>query len=701
MTSEQSHGDTSDSPLAQVSLEEKARFLTGLNGWQTVPVKQLGIRSLWLSDGPHGVRREVEPLKSLPATSFPTESALGATWNRHLIETVAAAIGREARAQGVDVLLGPGINMKRTPLCGRNFEYFAEDPCLTGELAVAYVRGVQSQGVGTSIKHFAANNQEEQRHSISAVVDERTLRETYLSAFERVVTQAHPWTVMCSYNRINGTYASEHAWLLTDVLRSEWGFDGVVISDWGAVHDRAAALRAGTDLEMPTSDVGPSRLLSALAGSEIDASLIDRSAARLVALVHRADDAARDHGSSTDVPWEEHHALARQAAEEAIVLLRNEGGALPLQPSPGASVAVIGCFAATPRIQGGGSAEVNPTRLDAALPLVDAAAPDGVVVQYEPGFPSGDLDPGADVADMHRRAVALAAGSSVTVVFAGLPDRIESEGYDRQDLRLPPEQERLIVDVAHTAPRVIVVVTAGSAIDMSAWHDEVDAIVWAWLPGQAGAGALVDILFGVANPSGRLGETFPMRLSDTPAFANYPGERGDVRYGEGTLIGYRWYDFHEREVRYPFGHGLSYTEFAYSDVAATVNIDGDSVQVIVRARVTNVGLCAGREVIQLYVEDRHAPVVRAPRELRDFAKVALAPGESTVVEFTLDDRAFSWFDVRSRQWRRTAGEFLIHVGASSRDIRLTTSIHLPGDLRVPPVLTGEELAEEIRTAPRS
>lgn len=687
---------------SQLTLEEKVRFLTGLNGWQTVPLESVATRSLWLSDGPHGVRREVAPLTSLPATSFPTESALGATWNRALMEQVAAAIGREARAQGVDVLLGPGINMKRTPLCGRNFEYFAEDPFLTAELAIAYVRGVQSQGVGTSVKHFAANNQEDQRHSISAVVDERTLREIYLAAFERVVREADPWTIMCSYNRINGTFASENTWLLTEVLREEWGFTGVVISDWGAVHDRAAALQAGTDLEMPTSETGPQRLLSAIRDGQLSEDLVDQSVARLRALVRRADEANAQHatGATQEIPWEEHHALARRAAAEAMVLLRNENSVLPLRMSVGSTIALIGGFAAQPRIQGGGSAEVNPTMVDSARDLLEAALPEGVKVAYEMGFPSGDPEPGLDLAESHRRALQEAAQADVTLVFAGLPDRIESEGYDRRDLRLPPEQEQLIEEIAALGRPLIVVVTAGSAIDMSSWHDSVDAILWAWLPGQAGAGAIVDILLGEVSPSGRLSETFPMRLSDTPAFANYPGERGEVRYGEGTLIGYRWYDAHDLDVRYPFGHGLGYSRFEYADLDVAATVQKGSVTVSASVRITNVGGMTAQETVQLYVTDAHSPVRRAPRELRDFAKVSLEPGESTTVSFSLGERAFAWFDTRSRQWRRTEGTFLVHVGASSRDIRATQAIHLPGDTLTPPVLIGEELAEQIRTSPR-
>lgn len=698
-----------DATVASMTLEEKARLLTGMDAWQTVAVPRLGIPSIWLSDGPHGVRRETAPLVSLPATSFPTESALGATWDRDLIRRVASAIGHEAREQGVHVLLGPGINMKRTPLCGRNFEYLSEDPLHAGEMAVAYVEGVQSQGVGTSVKHFAVNNQEDERHWISAVVDERTLRETYLAAFERVVTRARPWTVMCSYNRINGVHASQHHWLLTQVLRDEWGFDGLVVSDWAAVHDRVAALRAGLDLEMPTCVAGPQSLIDAVAAGVMASSDLDASTARVLTLVDRAGvgpaqrdtvDRSVDAAASTPAA-DAHHALAQEAATRAMVLLRNEGSLLPAAVRDARIVTVVGGFATTPRIQGGGSAEVAPTKVQDALTALREALPEDVEVRFALGFPSGDPVEDVDASTAHTEAVRAAAQADVIVVFAGLPDRIESEGYDRRDLRLPDEQERLILDLAALGRPVVVVVTAGSAIDMAAWHDSVDAILWGWLAGQAGGPATADLLTGRACPSGRLTETFPLRLADTPAFATYPGDRGEVRYGEGTLIGYRWYDHHGMQVRYPFGHGLSYTEFTYGDleVVERRGDGGDIVDVDVTFSVTNTGRVPGIEVAQVYVEDRHSPVVRGPRSLAAFSSVALAPGESARVTLRIEDRSWRWYDVVTQAWRRSAGMFGIAVGSSSRDIRLHTSVDLPADA-LGPVLTGEDLAPVVRAGQR-
>jgi len=642
---------------ADLTLEEKASLLSGKDFGTTKAIA--GVPSMRLADGPHGLRHqdaETDHLgvhDSRPATCFPTAAAAGSSWDPEVAAEIGAAIGREARAAGVTISLGPGVNIKRSPLCGRNFEYYSEDPLLSGALGASHVRALQNEGVGASVKHFAANNQETDRMRVSADVDERTLREIYFPAFEKVVTEAHPATVMCSYNKINGVYASQHRWLLTDVLRGEWGFDGVVVSDWGAVADRVAALAAGLDLEMPgTNGITDAEIVAAVRSGELDEAVVDQSVRRVATLSQLAGP------PSGTVDVEAHHALAKRLAVECAVLLKNDQAALPI--APGAEVAVIGEFAVEARFQGGGSSHVNPTRVDTALDSIRAL---GTSVSYARG--------------LDDNAVEIAREAEVTVVFAGLQEIDESEGYDRDTIDLPADQVDLIRRVAAVSRRTVVVLSHGGVVALEGWHDEVDAILDCWLLGQAGGAAIADLLYGVANPSGRLAETIPLRLQDNPSYFNFPGEQGHVRYGEGVLVGYRYYETAEVEVRYPFGHGLSYTSFETSDLSVTATGDDSA---LVSVTVTNTGSVAGKHVVQVYVATDAGPVRRPARELRAFTKIALAPGESRTVELALDRRAFAYYDIELSQWVVAPGDYTVQIGQSAAVVVAESQITLVGDV---------------------
>ncbi|MGA4544182.1 glycoside hydrolase family 3 C-terminal domain-containing protein [Uniformispora flossi] len=674
----------SDVDLASLDLETKASLLTGRDFSTTKPAADAGIAPVTLVDGPHGVRPpdaaadHLAINASLPATCFPPAVAVGSSWDPDVAARVGAAVALEARSYGIDVVLGPGVNIKRSPLCGRNFEYYSEDPLLAGVLATAHVRAMQAAGAGASVKHFAANNQEHDRMRVSADVDERTLREIYFPAFERVVTEARPATVMCSYNRINGVPASQNHWLLTEVLRDEWGFDGVVVSDWGAVHDRVAALAAGLDLAMPfDGGTGEQQVAEAVHAGTLDESTVDRSVRRLAALAQRtasANDAAETAGDGGD-----HHALARELAAECVVLLKNDNAVLPLARA--ASVAVIGDFAAVPRFQGGGSSHINATRSEGALEALTEAAADAGRVTYARGFAvTGTAAPDPGV--LLTEAVALARGADVAVVFAGLAEADESEGYDRETLDLPPEQVAVIRAVAAAAPRTVVVLSNGGVVSLEGWHDEVDAIVEGWLLGQAGGGALADVLYGVVNPSGHLAETVPVRLQDNPSYLNFPGEQGHVRYGEGVMVGYRYYTSIDLPVRYAFGHGLSYTTFETGDLR--VALTGDDT-VTVTATVTNTGPRDGKHVVQVYVATDAGPVRRPTRELRAFTKIAVPAGASRTVELMLDRRAFAYYDVAEKGWVVAGGEYRVQIGNSAVDIVAEAALTLTGDVIARPL----------------
>ena len=672
--------------LAELTLDEKAALLGGADFWHTVAVERLDIPAIMCADGPHGMRAQVgsvgdgDLLAAAPATCFPTASAIASSWDRSLIADVGVAIADEARQYGVSVVLGPGVNIKRSPLCGRNFEYVSEDPYLAGELGLAMVEGIQSRGVGTSVKHYAANNQEHDRLRVSAEIDERTLREIYLPAFERIVTVGRPWTVMCAYNRVNGTHASQHHWLLTDVLRDEWGFDGVVVSDWGAVHDRVAALDAGLDWEMPPDlERSPAAIVAAVEGGWLNEAVVDRSVRRMLDLV-----AAGRHVLDLDesVDADAHHGLARRAAAESAVLLKNDGDLLPLDGA--GTIAVIGEFARTPRFQGSGSSRVTTTKVDVALDEIRATFGSDRV-SFAPGYEiEGETDGSdVDVAALRAEAVRAADEADAVVFFLGLPDSWESEGFDRDHMDLPPDQLDVLAAVCAVNGRIVVVLVNGATVVTEPWCDTVPAVLECWLGGQAAGGAIADLLHGDACPGGRLAETMPVGLNDVPSTLNFPGDPGVVRYGEGVFVGYRAHDHLDQRVSFPFGFGLSYTTFEVTDLDVTISgraADG-TLAASVSATVTNTGTRRGSHVAQVYVGDDEAEVARPPRELKGFAKVHLDAGASERVTVDLDQRAFSYWSARHRRWVVEPGSFTISVGSHSRDLPLSASV----DIEAPPV----------------
>ena len=678
---------------SELNTEEKAALTSGASFWETEGIDRVGIPSIYLTDGPHGVRKQAQGGDhlgigdSVPATCFPPAVALGSSWDAELLERVGAALGEEAKAEGVGVLLGPGINIKRSPLCGRNFEYLSEDPILSGRLGASLVRGLQSQGVGASLKHFAANNQETDRLRVSADVDERPLREIYLRGFQHVVQHAAPWTVMCSYNRINGVYASEDPWLLTRVLRDEWGFDGVVVSDWGAVNNRVDALVAGLDLEMPSSDgVTDAQLVAAVRDGSLEESVLDTAADRVIDLVQKAVDNA---DASATYDRDAHHALAREVAARSVVLLKNDG-VLPLAAASGRSIAVIGEFARTPRYQGAGSSQIVPTRLDNALDEIRALAGESAVT-FSAGYTLGDADADADAdaAALTAEAVATAQAADDVLVFLGLPGEDESEGFDREHIELPAAQTALLDAVIATGARVTVVLSNGGVVRVSGWAHRVAAIVEGWLLGQAGGGAIADVLFGVVNPSGRLAESIPLRLEDTASYLNFPGEKGHVRYGEGLFVGYRDFDARDAEVSFPFGHGLSYTAFAFSGLSVSGDADGIEVSL----DVANTGERDGREVVQVYVSVPGSSVQRPVRELKGFANVAVAAGASERVTVRIPSEDLAVYDTAQERWVVEGGEYEVTVGASSRDLRGSATVALAGDAGLPLLAFDSTLGE--------
>jgi beta-glucosidase len=656
---------------SELTVEQQAALTSGADAWHTKAVESVGIPGITLTDGPHGVRLEADTshmLTGRPATCFPPAVASASTWDPHLLRRMGEALGNECRAMDVAVLLGPGVNLKRSPLGGRNFEYFSEDPLLAGVLAAEWVRGLQSREVGATVKHFAVNSQETERMRVSADVDERALRELYLRAFQRVVTQARPWTIMAAYNKLNGVYCTQHHWLLTQVLRGEWGFEGLVMSDWGAVADRCAAVAAGLDLAMPGPDGGgDSELAGAVRDGRLDPSQLATAAGRVRSLVERT--AARQPGEYDAAA---HHELAREIAGRAIVLLKNDGGLLPL-PAEGQSIAVLGEFARTPRYQGGGSSKITPTRLDDALTAINAAT--SAPVRFAPAYTADGADPGGALL---AEAVELAARSDVALVFAG--SLHETEGADRDDIDLPAAHLALIERVAAANPRTVVVLSNGAVVRTTPWDASVPALVEGWLLGQASGSAIADVLFGRVNPSGRLAETIPLRLADHPSYLDFPGENGHVNYGEGIFVGYRGFDAREQEVAYPFGFGLSYTTFEYGQASAAVNSAG----IEVRIPVTNTGDRDGREVVQLYVSLPGSRVRRAPRELKAFANVPLAAGQTADVLLRVAREDLAYWDVRLGRWVVEGGEYRCAVGASSRDLRSTVLVGVAGDdVRVP------------------
>ncbi|MGV8981589.1 glycoside hydrolase family 3 C-terminal domain-containing protein [Clostridium sp.] len=666
--------------LSEMTLEEKASLCSGRDFWHTKAIDRLGVPGVMVSDGPHGLRKQDQNVDnlgindSIKAVCFPASCAMAASFDRKLIYDMGQAIGEECQHEDISTILGPAVNIKRSPLCGRNFEYFSEDPYLATEMATNHIKGVQSKNVGTSMKHFLANNQEHRRMSASSEIDERTLREIYLAAFEGAVKNAKPWTIMCSYNGINGTLASENKRYLTDILRGEWGFDGYVMSDWGAVNDRIRGIEAGLDLEMPGSNgVNDSRIVQAVKEGILDEKIVDQAVERILNIINRY---IKNRKPNTKWDMDAHHELARKIEGECMVLLKNEG-ILPLKK--GSKIAFIGEFAGIPRYQGGGSSHVNSFKIVSAMTAVDGIAD----VTYAQGYDNNE-----DIIneELISRACEVAKSAEVAVIFAGLPDSFESEGYDRIHMSMPNCQNELIKRIAKLQPNTVVVLHNGSPIEMP-WEKDVKGILEAYLGGQAVGEASVDVLFGDVNPSGKLPETFPRKLQDNPSYLFYRGEGDKSEYREGIFVGYRYYDKKDMDVLFPFGYGLSYTTFNYSDLKLSSKEIKDTDILTVTVDVTNNGDKEGKEIVELYVGECESKIIRPLKELRGFEKVSLSPGETKKVTFILTKRAFSYYNTEIVDWYAETGDYQILIGKSSRDIVLNESIHVEASKKLPFKLT--------------
>ena len=682
--------------VSQMTLEEKAGLCSGDDFWHTKAVERLGIPRTMVSDGPHGLRKQSEAADhlgindSIEAVCFPAASATAASFDTEMIREMGEALGDSCQHEKVSVLLGPAVNIKRSPLCGRNFEYFSEDPYLTAEMCTAHIRGVQSRNIGTSIKHFALNSQEHRRMSSSSDADERTIREIYFPAFETAVKEAQPWTVMCSYNKINGVYASENPWLLTDVLRKEWGFEGYAVSDWGAVSDRVAGVAAGLDLEMPSSGgINDRKIMEAVKAGKLDEKVVDQACERILNIVYRYLENAKP-----DTPWdkEKQHSQAADIAADCMVLLKNEDSLLPLDK--GDMLALIGEFAEKPRFQGGGSSHIHCFKTTGA---VEAAKAAGLKAVYAPGYSVADDNLPED---RLAEAVAAAKAAKTAVVFAGLPDSYESEGYDRIHMRMPECQNRLIEAVAEANPNTVVVLHNGSPVEMP-WIGKVKAVLEAYLGGQAVGEAAIRVLFGDVNPSGHLPETFPYQLEDNPSFLYYGGEGNRTEYREGVFVGYRYYDKKKMDVLFPFGYGLSYTTFAFSNLRLSADRILDTETLMVTATVTNTGKRAGKAVAQLYVGDRESTVIRPVRELKGFRKILLQPGESREVSFILDKRSFAYWNEDIHDWHVETGAFTVEVGDSSRNLPLCAEVTVESTVELPRHYTADSIYLDIMADPKA
>jgi beta-glucosidase len=688
---------TASEIVSLLTVEQKASLCSGSGFWHTEEIRgedgAVIVPRIMVTDGPHGVRKQPQGkgdhlgiAESVPATCFPTACTTASSFDRSLLHEIGVALGEECLQEKVSVLLGPGLNIKRSPLCGRNFEYFSEDPFVSGEMATAIVRGIQSQGISTSMKHFAANNQERKRLTSNSVVDERALREIYLAGFERVIKEAKPTTVMTSYNRLNGEYTSESKRLLTDILRDEWGFEGLVMTDWGACNDRVLGLAAGQDLEMPASGgYGDRAIAKAVRAGEIDESVLDKAAERLVTIALKGAEMAE-----ADFEYDEdsHHELARKAATESAVLLKNEGSAISgttglLPITPGKTLALIGAMAKKPRYQGAGSSRINPTKLDNAW---DELEKSGFSATYAAGYADGSGEEAAE--ELIDEAVRTAAENDIAIVFAGLPEEYESEGFDRVTIDMPDSHNKLIEAVAAANPNTVVVLHAGAPVSMP-WADKVQSILLMYLGGQAVGSATVDLLTGKVNPSGKLAETFPLKIEDTPCFSHFAGDGISEEYRESIFVGYRYYDTAEMAVAFPFGFGLSYTTFAYDDLFVYGDLDDDGV-ITATVTVSNEGPISGAEIVQLYVAGpRSEKVYRPKKELKGFEKLFLEPGERKTITFKLDSRSFSYYNHIDGSWAIEGGEYKIGIAASSTDERLSDIIVLYGDGK-------EDLLAEIR-----
>lgn len=653
--------------LKQMTLIEKAVLCSGADFWRTQHIDRLGIASVMVTDGPHGLRKQPDSAdhlgvnESIPATCFPTASATGCSFDRELMFAIGAAIAEEALQEKVAVVLGPGVNIKRSPLCGRNFEYISEDPLLSGELAAALIQGEQSRNVGTSLKHFACNSQEKARMINDSIVDERALREIYLTAFEIAVKKAQPWTMMCAYNKINGVYACENKKLLNDIARGEWGFQGAMITDWGAMDDRVLSLKAGMDLEMPYA--GPyhdMEIAAAVKCGDLDEAVLDQSVLRILELISKTE-----HNPIEPYNIQAHDLLARQAACQSAVLLKNDD-LLPIQT--GCSLAVIGEFARTPRFQGGGSSKINPNQVTSAVDELTASA---IPYQFARGY---DLRDNSESGRLITEAAAAAQGKDAVLIYAGLPDEYESEGYDRTSLEMPPEQNELIAKVAAVNSNVVVVLHTGSPVSMP-WLDQVKAVLLLGLGGQNTGGASVDLIFGRVNPSGKLAESYPLKLDDTPAGKHF-GQRVTTEYRESIYVGYRYYDKAEKAVLFPFGFGLSYTTFAYRDLKLSSDRIKDTESLTITLKVKNTGSRDGSEIVQIYVAPPASAIFKAVSELKAFEKISLKAGEEKEISLSLNKRSFAFWNVNLNDWHAESGVYQIRAGSSSRDIRCQANVEI-------------------------
>lgn len=680
--------------IRQMTLEEKAGLCSGADFWNTMGIERLGIPSVMMTDGPHGLRKQEGAAdhlglnKSVNAVCFPAACATASSFDVELMECMGQILGDECQAENVGMLLGPAVNIKRSPLCGRNFEYMSEDPYLTGKMASAYIRGVQSKGIGTSMKHFAANNQETDRMQISSEVSERAFREIYLPAFEEAVKKAQPKTVMCSYNKINGVFSSENKKLLTDILRDEWGFEGYVVSDWGAVNDRVKGLKAGLDLEMPGSGgYNTRKIIQAVENGELEEEILDRTVERILKVVFSYTD---NRKAETVFDREKDHKAAADIETECAVLLENRG-VLPLKKEQ--KVVYIGEFAKKPRYQGGGSSHINT---DSVVSALETAVRKGRAVEYVKGF-SSERDEMTE--EDLKQACEAAAGADVVVIFAGLPDSFESEGYDRKHLGMPNCQNALIEAVAEAQPNTIVVLHNGAPVEMP-WLGKVKAVLEAYLGGQAVGGAVVNVLYGNANPSGRLAETFPLRIQDTPCYLNYGGEHDKSVYSEGVFVGYRYYTSKEMEVLFPFGYGLSYTTFSYGNLTLDKKEFKESEKLLVSVDVTNTGACTGKEVVQLYVAPKGGTIIRPVRELKAFEKTELAPGETKTVTFELDSRAYAYWNTEIHDWHVETGAYEIQICRNAQEVLLSEEVQVESETVLPKVYTLNSTMGEIMADPK-
>ena len=679
--------------ILEMTLEEKAFLCSGADFWHTKTVERLGLPQMMVSDGPHGLRKQDLSSdnfnESIKAVCFPAACALACSFDKDLIFRLGQALGNECQAEDVGVILGPGANIKRSPLCGRNFEYFSEDPFLASNIAASHIKGVQSRNVGTSLKHFLANNQENRRMSVSAEISERALHEIYLAAFETAVREAQPWTVMCSYNRVNGEYSSENRWSLTEVLRDKWGFKGFVVSDWGAVNDRPKGLAAGLDLEMPASGgVNDAEIVKAVRCGKLPEETVDLACERILTIVDRYL-SGRDESAVWDK--EADHRLSAEIAAQCMVLLKNQDGILPLDRKK--NIAFIGKFAAQPRYQGGGSSHINSFKVSDALSEAGKYAD----VSYAQGYrtDTAETDP-----ELLAEAVKLAANSDIAVVFAGLTDLFESEGFDRAGMDMPMCQNELIEKIAEVQPNIVVVLHNGSPVAMP-WLDKVKGVLECYLGGQAVGEAQCALLFGKENPCGKLAETFPKKLSDNPSFLSFPGEGDRVQYSEGIFVGYRYYDYKDMDVLFPFGFGLSYTTFEYTGMKVSAERFTPGDELTVTVTVKNTGSMKGRETVQLYVSDCESSAVRPVKELKGFGKIELEPGQSGEVVFRLNRRSFAFYSEELHDWFAESGEFRLLAGSSSRDIRLSRSVYLESEETLPFICRPNTTMGDIMDQPKA